>query len=93
MKKILAEKGTSLFPLLRCIISMSSVIPIFSCPTACCVHESEGSFVLGCPYISLQILKLVTLGSGELANKSIHKPITLADKLNSAVLWVEYYLY
>lgn len=36
---------------------------------------------------------LVTWGFGELANKSIHKSITLADTLNNALLWVEYYWY
>lgn len=91
MKDVLAVKRSYLFPLMSCII-MSSVTPVFSYPIACCVHESEGNFVLGCPHISLLILMLVTRGFGEVVNKSIHKSITLADKLNNAILWVECYL-
>ena len=79
LKNILAVKGAYLFPLLRCILSLS-VTPIFSFHIACCVQESGVTLFWGCPHISLLILMLVTWGFGELANKSIPKSITLADK-------------
>lgn len=91
MKGILAVKSFYLFPLMSCAI-ISSVIPVFTYPIAYCVHEAEGNFVFGCPRISLTILTLVTWGFGELLNKSVHKSITLADKLNNAFLLVECYL-
>lgn len=79
---------------LFCVVLCPCRLPQFSAFTLPVVFKSQGvTLFWGCPHISLLILMLVTWGFGELANKSIPKSITLADKLNGAVLWVEYGLY